>query len=133
MMIKQLNYTIAMNETAHIFNPTDNSFDARLSSLKDILRAFQNVDYCTQQTSNEQMREQIGSIRDVNEAKKVIERSLNIAAQSFDKKETKRVTEENLLPPNDMKEFIVVKHQQEAAEKRSHQSESTSTQSKHQR
>jgi len=50
-----------MNQAAHIFNPVDDSFTARLDALKETLKAYRDVEKSLKISKGKDIDETLGS------------------------------------------------------------------------
>lgn len=115
-----------MLNSAHIFNPLNDSLEERVRSFRSVSQAFQNVEHSLQHLDDEEWADRLGSKEEVQQAYEITKRSLGMATQSIEQKELKTAIDKGLLNDAEAKELIQLKRQQQMATTRSQQSQATS-------
>lgn len=112
-----------MIESAHIYNPKDNSLGSRLEALKSTLKASRDSDASIKLSDSPEWADQLGEKEDILEAQDIVKRSLRMAAADVSEDEIKTAQEKGLLDQQEIKQVIMTKRQIEMNEDRASSSD----------
>jgi len=105
--------------TEHIYTPADNSFEARLTSLKRVLEAFRNVERSLNLADDPEWSNQLGSPEEVQNAHTLIKNSLDAAISDINTTELQQAKTKKLLSKEEIASITVFQRQQEIKSSRS--------------
>lgn len=111
-----------MTESAHIYNPKDNSLGSRLDALKSTLKANRDVDASLKLSDSADWADQLGEREDLQKAHEIIKHSLRKAATDVSDQEIETAQEKGLLDQQEIKQVIMTKRQIEMSGDRASQS-----------
>jgi len=94
-----------MATTSHIYNPKDDSLEARIQAYKTVLSEYRNIQASQKLFKEKAWEERLGSSDELDSASDVIRNSLEVIAKSITKSELEQAVDENILTPNEYREF----------------------------
>ena len=103
-----------MTETAHIFNPKDDSLEARAEAYRQVYQAWLNAESSLKFLEDDEWSDTLGDKEEVERALNISIHSLQIASDSFTKEEIAEARKANLLEDHEVLELIQSKRQQES-------------------
>ncbi len=121
-----------MTDSAHIFNPKDDSLTERVSAYRSVHDAYMNAEASVKFLDDEGWEETLGEREEVELAYEVALRSLQIATQSIGLEDLLQIEEQNLLDSSELQELVENKryHQIRESRDRSQNSHSSNHQQK---
>ena len=115
-----------MDSTAHIFNPKDNSLEARIVAFKTVYQAWQNAEASCKFMDDNEWHESLGTREEIEDALNISIHSLDVAAHAFTKEDIIQVQKENLLEDHHIQEIIAQQRQGDMQNVRNHSQSASS-------
>ena len=103
--------------TGTIYNPTDNSLDAKLDSLREVFKAREQVK-ASKQTNDQQWANVLGSMSEIEMAEQVIDQSFSLAVTDFNKDELREARSRGAVNEKELGEMMSEIHRQQTVSKR---------------
>lgn len=108
-----------MTDSAHLFNPKDNSLGERVRAYKQTIAALRNVQASKQLSGDTDWSNRLGSEEELDEASDIANRSVDLAISSFSNDEIQHLNNQQLLSTDELRELVKHKRQREMDQKRS--------------
>ena len=93
-------------KTGHIYTPANDTYQARLSALQEVLRAREQVKHSRIFANNPQWSDALGSLEEIEQAEEVIDTSFSMAANDFSREELQQARSDKALTDNQLTEII---------------------------
>lgn len=112
-----------MSINPHIFIPMNNSFEARVKALKEVMSAYRNAKAGIEQVNSPQASQSLGTLEEVEYALNLASDSLDLAFNSFNEDELRKIEKDGLVEKSELAEVVQAKRKNEMNEVRNNQSE----------
>ena len=93
-------------KTGHIYTPENDTYQARLSALQEVLRAREQVKRGRLHADSPEWSNALGSLEEIEQAEEVIDASFSMAAQDFNREELQQARSDKALTDNQLTEII---------------------------
>ncbi len=98
-----------MRPQSHFFIPENDSLEARIQALKNVLQAYSNIEISIAISKNEGWQQRLGTDEELQLAHEVTQRSLSTAAKKISQSDLSTAKELGLLSTRDADQFKVMK------------------------
>jgi len=107
-----------MPDTAHIYNPIDDSLIERVSEYQRIHGHYQSIKSSQDMIDDKEWSDRLGEEQEIDQADQIITSSLNKATRAIKQSEITKVADAGLLKNDELKDLVKLKRQQESKDKR---------------
>ena len=108
-----LYYNKVMTDTAHTFNPTDDSLEARVATYRRVYQSWLDAEASLKCLDDDEWSDTLGDREEVEQALDISIRSLQVASDAFTKQEVLKAKEAGLIDSHEMGELLTEKRQQD--------------------
>ena len=115
-----------MSDTAHIFNPINDSLEERIRSYRSVSDAFHQAESSLGLLGNPQWSDVLGEKGEVEQAYEITKRSLDMAVQSIKRSELEQARASGLMTDREVRTFQESSRLAEIRQRRTSQQTSTS-------
>jgi len=95
-----------MKQSAHIFNPKNDSLEARIEAYRSVQEAWMNIEASFKHWDDPEWQNTLGEYSELEEAHKIVLNSLNEATQSITVEEIDKAKEQGLMTDDEAFTFI---------------------------
>ena len=92
---------------SHIFNPVDDTLEAKIQALREVIAAYKNLKASESKMNDAQWSSRLGSEDEIKSARNVIHGSIQKAKSSISEEEMRKAKESGLISNEEIKDFIV--------------------------
>ncbi len=110
-----------MNDTAHIFNPKDNSLSERVRAYRSCSSTLRNTKASLELVNNSAWSDRLGSREEIEQAHLIAKRSTEMAVNQISQSEAEQAVGKGLLESDELKEIIQFKRLQTMQNRRNDQ------------
>ena len=122
-----------MTETAHIFHPKNDSFEARIDAYRSVYKAWMNAEASLKFLDDDEWADTLGDREEVEYALQVSIQSMELAANTFSQEEISKAREKHLLKEDEVATLIQDKRKLQMRESRLQQQHSESSEQRQKR
>ncbi len=116
-----------MTDTAHIFNPQDDSLSERIRAYKSCADVLKNAKTSLELVDDKTWSDRLGSREEVEQAITIAEYSTKLAVSRLSQIDAERAVGNGLLSGEELKEFVRAKRHQNIQIKRNNQKNQSSS------
>ena len=102
-----------MAYSEHIYTPENDSLEARISAYKTVREAWLNAEASLKFLDDDLWADRLGDRGDVEKAYEINVRSLHMATEAIKQDELNEAVSQDLLSPDDAREFMQHKRREE--------------------
>ncbi len=110
-----------MNDTAHIFNPKDDSLDERVRAYRSCSSTLRNTKASVELVNDSAWSDRLGSRKEIEQAHMIAKRSTEMAVNQILQSEAEQAVGKGLLESDELKEIIQFKRLQTMQNRRNDQ------------
>ena len=119
-----------MTQPDTIFNPKDNSLEARIQAYRSVMKAWYNAEASLKAMDNDEWSHTLGEKEEIVKAHDIILNSLNTCTREISLNEIKQAKELGLINDSEAQEFINNSKQDKIQKIRSNRQKSSMSKSK---
>ena len=119
-----------MTQPDTIFNPKDNSLEARIQAYRSVMKAWYNAEASLKAMDNDERSHTLGEKEEIVKAHDIILNSLNTCTREISLNEIKQAKELGLINDSEAQEFINNSKQDKIQKIRSNRQKSSMSKSK---
>ena len=112
-----------MLETAHTYNPNNNTFEERVRSYKVALDAYRSLEISANQMGNKEWADRLGTYEELADAEIILTNSLSSAAKEVSAADVHKAEAMGLLNTEDVKLIARFEREQEMKAQRKSKNE----------
>ncbi len=110
-----------MNDTAHIFNPKDDSLDERVRAYRSCSSTLRNTKASLELVNDSAWSDRLGSREEIEQAHMIAKHSIEMAVNQLSQSEAERAVGQGLLDNQELKEIVQTKRLQNIQNQRANQ------------
>lgn len=119
-----------MSTHSHIFTPANNSLQARIEALKDVLKASRNIKLSLELSGNNDWGNRLGSPEELHQAKDITQRSLDMAIKELSLSDLQQAKQQGLISGDDFNNCKILKAKSDLHTKRQSENEHSKSKQK---
>ena len=104
-----------MKQSAHIFDPKDDSLEARIEAYRSVQEAWISIEESLKHWNDPEWQNALGEYSELEEAHKIVLNSLNEATQSIAVEDVDKAKEQGLMTSDEAYEFVKEKVDQQSS------------------